>query len=143
MPPTDPPRDVAGNVVPHDHPDILNQHHVIRHTTPRDLVVDADSRKSRIASGAYSESSEGGMSVDMEEWMIRDTLDILTYVVDQSHGATRLNVGELRRLGFTVGWDPQPHNPHHCAVWGIGNGSSRKRKIAKIAVTIRKALGES
>src|SRR5437016_5512431 len=107
MPPVAPPRDPAGIVQPHDHPDILNSHYVIRHTTPNDLVKDVDTGAARISSGAYSESSEGGMSVDIEEWMLAEQLDPLHYVIDPTHGATRINVGELRALGFKVGWDPK------------------------------------
>jgi hypothetical protein len=81
------------------------------------------------------------MSVDIEEWMAADGLDPLAYVVDPAHGAVRLNVGELRSLGFTVGWDPVDGNPHHGEIWGIANGK-RRRKIAGIAETIRKAEGE-
>jgi hypothetical protein len=64
------------------------------------------------------------------------------YVVDPTHGAVRLSVGELRKLGFQVGWDPDNAHPHHGAVWGIGNGSKRKKKVMAIANTIKKAVGE-
>jgi hypothetical protein len=142
MPKSPPPRDADGNVLPHDHPEILNSEHVIRHTKPQDVVPDSEPGKKRLGSGAYSESSDGGMSVDHEEWLIADHLTALNYVTDLRDGATRLTVGELRALGFQVGWDPLPENPHHCAVWGIGNGSKRKKRIHKIGKTVRKAEGE-
>ncbi len=82
------------------------------------------------------------MSVDIEEWMAADGLGPLHYVQEAAHGATRITVGELRAQGFRVGWDPRPDNPHHGAVWGIGNGSRRKRRVAALAVTIRPAFGE-
>jgi hypothetical protein len=41
-------------------------------------------------------------------------------VNEPSHGAKRINVGELRAQGLKVGWDPRPENRHHGAVWGIG-----------------------
>ena len=143
--PVDPPRDAAGYVVPHDHPEILDGHHVIRHITPHDLHPEQETGVTRVASGAYSELSDphGGMSVDIEEWIVRDGLNPLHYVADLSYGATRINVGELRALELKVGWDPQPDNPHHGGVWGIGNGSKRKRKVSAIAVTIRRAHGET
>jgi hypothetical protein len=142
--PLDPPRDPDGNTLPHDHKEIRNEHHVIRHITPYDLYTDPQTRIRRVQSGAYSESSDrhGGMSVDIEEWMIADGLDLLHYVQDASHGAKRINVGELRAQGFQVGWDPEPGNSHHGAVWGIGNGSKRKRRVGSLAVTIREAFGE-
>lgn len=141
--PAAPPRDSQGNTLPHNHAEILPEHHVIRHITPNDLHTEPSGTR-RVASGAYSESSDAhaGMSVDIEEWMIADGLDPLHYVTDETHGARRLNVGDLRADGFQVGWDPLPGNPHHGAVWGIGNGSKRKRKVANRAVCIRKAAGE-
>ena len=142
--PVDPPRDLDRNILPHDHLEIHDGHHVIRHITPYDLYPDAQTRIKRVQSGAYSESSDphGGMSVDIEEWMITRGLDALHDVEDPAHGATRINVGALRTLGLKVGWDPKPDNPHHGAVWGIGNGSKRKRRVRDLAVTIRAALGE-
>jgi hypothetical protein len=142
--PDEPPRDAEGKTLPHDHAEILAEHHVIRHITPNDLHTDQGTGVTRVASGAYSESSDahGGMSVDIEEWMAADGLEPLHYVADETHGAVRLNVAALRPLGFQVGWDPLPENPHHGAVWGIGNGSARKRRIAREARTIRKVTGE-
>jgi hypothetical protein len=142
--PVAPPRDAEGNTLPHDHDEIRNEHHVIRHITPYDLYPDRQTHIRRVQSGAYSESSDphGGMSVDIEEWMIADGLDPLHYVEDPSHGAKRLSVRELRALGFQIGWDPRSDNSHHGAVWGIGNGSKRKRRVAGLAVTIREAFGE-
>jgi hypothetical protein len=140
--PTDPPRDQQGAILPHDHPEIRDDQHVIRHTTPQDVFQDLEVNKRRLASGAFSESTGGGMSVDIEEWMFADELDPLYYVTDPAHGAVRLNGGELRKLGFQVGWDPDDNHRHHGAVWGIGNGSKRKRRVAKLGVTIKKAASE-
>jgi hypothetical protein len=139
--PVPPPRDAQGRVVPHDHQDILNEHHVIRHTTRRDIVFDGQGG-TRLGSGAFSESDTGGMSVDIEEWMIADGLTALHYVTEPTDGAVRISVVALRTLGFQVGWDPDGGHPHHGLVWGIGNGSKRKRRIANIAQTIKKAQGE-
>lgn len=143
--PRAPPRDIDGNTLPHDHLEILAEHHVIRHVTPNDLHTEQSTGVCRVASGAYSESSDvhGGMSVDIEEWVVGAGLTALNYVAAESYGAVRINVGALRAAGFQVGWDPIPGNPHHGAVWGIGNGSKRKRRIAALAQTIRKALGET
>jgi hypothetical protein len=140
--PVDPPRDQQGKIIPHNHPDIRDEHFVIRHTTSHDVFDDQTTGRKRLASGAFSESTGGGMSVDVEEWLIAAGLDPLHYVTDPAHGAVRLCVGELRKLGFQVGWDPDDAHPYHGAVWGIGNGSKGKRKVAKLAVTLRKAAGE-
>jgi hypothetical protein len=140
--PADPPRDQQGKIIPHDHAEILDGHHLIRHTTPHDLYQNQVTQEMQIGSGAYSESSEGGMSVDIEEWMTSDGLDPLHYVTNPDHGAVRISVGELRKLGFQVGWDPDSH-PYHAEVWGIGNGSKKRRKVKALAVKIKKAAGES
>src|SRR5258706_13915460 len=124
--PKPPPRDQHGKIVPHDHPDILDEHYVIRHATPQDLCDDDGGR--RLSSGAFSESEGGGMSVDIEEWMKVDGLDPLHYMTDPTHGAVRLKVGDLRKQKLQVGWDPDNTHPHHGGVWGIGNGSKRKRR---------------
>lgn len=139
--PADPPRDASGNVVPHDHDEIPNHYHVIRRTTPNDLCQNTDTGQRRLASGAFCESTEGGMSVDIEELMVADGLDPLAHITDSSFGAVRITVGELRALGMKVGWDPIEGNRHHGEVWGISN-SRRRRKVAAIATTVRKAKGE-
>ena len=82
------------------------------------------------------------MSVDIEEWMTADGLAPLHYVTDARHGAVRINVGQLRAQGFLVGWDPDDAHPHHGGVWGIGNGSKRKKRVYKLAATIKKVEGE-
>ncbi len=139
--PADPPRDQNGKIVPHDHAEILNDHHVIRHTTPHDLCDDETGTKKRLSSGAFSESSDGGMSVDIEEWMLADGLDQLQYVTELGHGAVRLRVGDLRATALLVGWDPDGGHPYHGAVWGIRTPKKRKR-ILGLSVTLKKAGGE-
>jgi hypothetical protein len=139
--PTPPPRGPDGKIIAHDHPEILDEHHVIRHTTPHDLAPEGNGQ--RLSSGAFSESEGGGMSVYIEEWMKADGLDPLHYSTEPSHGAVRLNVGELRQLGLKVGWDPDDAPPHHGGVWGIGNGSKGKRRVRGIATTVKQADGET
>jgi hypothetical protein len=141
--PSPPPREESGKIVPHNHPDIHDDHHVIRHIVPpHDLHPDPTTNVTRVSSGAYSESGGGGMSVDILEWMIADGLYDLYYLSDDTEGATSLRVGDLRDLGLMVGWDPDGGHPQHGAVWGIAN-SSKRRRIAKLAVTIKKADGET
>jgi hypothetical protein len=137
--PRDPPRDGDQRIIPHDHPEIFDDHYVIRHTNPNDLFVE-DGIK-RLASGAFSDSSDGGMSVDIEEWMVVETLDPLHYL-HPDEGAVRIRVGELRTLGYQVGWDPDGGHRHHGSVWGNFNGSKHKKRIKKLAVTIQRCKGE-
>jgi hypothetical protein len=141
--PAAPLRDQDGKILPHDHPEILDDDYVIRHIVPlSDLHNDIVRKVTRVASGAYSESSDGGMSVDIQRWMFAAGLDDFHYLADETEGATLLRVGDLRAMGMQVGWDPDGGHAHHAAVWGITN-SSQRRKIAKLAVTLRKAEGET
>jgi hypothetical protein len=139
--PRPPERDQHGTIVPHNHPDILDEHHVIRRTTPQELCDDVGGK--RLSSGVFSESEAGGMSVDIEEWMRADGLDPLHYVTDPTHGAVRLNVGDLRKLDLKVGWDPDDAHQYHGSVWGIANGSKRKRRVLEIATSLKRAEGET
>ena len=141
--PAAPLKDEFGKIVPHNHPDILDDHHLIRHIVPpHDLHPDPITKVVRVSSGAYSESGVGGMSVDILEWMVADGFYDLYYLSDEKEGATSLRVGDLRDLGLMVGWDPDGGHPQHGAVWGITN-SSKRRRIAKLAITIKKAEGET
>jgi hypothetical protein len=83
------------------------------------------------------------MSVDIEEWMKVDGLDPLHYITDPTHGAVRLRVGDLRRQKLQVGWEPDNAHPHHGGVWGIGNGSKRKRRVLEIATSLKQVEGET
>ena len=116
-------------------------YHLIRHTTPQDLCDDDGGK--RLSSGAFSESEGRGMSVYIEEWMKVDGLDPLHYIPDPTHGAVRLTVGDLRRQNLQVGWDPDDAPPHHGGVWGIGNGSKRKRRVLEIATSLKQVAGET
>jgi hypothetical protein len=140
--PLDPPRDPSGNILPHDHAEILDDYHVIRHTNPNYLAFDDELGGKRLGSGAFSESSDGGMSVDIEEWMIADGLTRLHYLASSVEGAVRIRVGDLRQRGYQVGWDPDGGHPHHGSVWGNFNGSKNKRRVKALAQTIKKAEGE-
>ena len=121
MPTRAPPlRDEHGKIVPHDHPEIGDDDFVIRHIVPPyDLHLEGDTGITRVASGAYSVSEDGGMSVDIQKWLQEDGLPDLHYLADESRGATRISVRFLRSLGLKVGWDPDNGHAHHGAVWGI------------------------
>jgi hypothetical protein len=140
--PSEPPRDQNGNIVPHDHPEISDDDYVLRHIVPpHDLHPEPETQVVRVASGAYSESSDGGMSVDLTRWMIDDGMNELDYLRDDMEGATKIRVGDLRALGLKVGFDPDGGHPHHGAVWGIRG--THRRKIMRAAITVRKAQGET
>jgi hypothetical protein len=140
--PIPPPRTQDGKIIPHDHPEILDDDYVLRHIVPpHDLHVDEVKNIVRVSSGAYSESSDGGMSVDILRWMANDRLDEYFYLADETIGATKIRVSDLRAMGLQVGWDPESGHKHHGAVWGIKH--RHRRKIAHLAITVRKAEGET
>jgi hypothetical protein len=140
--PSAPLRDQNGKIVPHDHPEILDDDYVLRHIVPpHDLHPDPEKKITRVSSGAYSESSDGGMSVDLIRWMADVGMDELDFLRDEAEGATKIRVGDLRAMGLKVGWDPDGGHPHHGAVWGVKQ--THRRKIAKAAITVRKAEGET
>lgn len=137
-----PQRNQDGKIIPHDHPEIVDDDFVLRHIVPpHDLHPDTTKNIVRVSSGAYSESSDSGMSVDILRWMTEDGLDECHYLADETVGATKVRVGDLRLMGLQVGWDPESGHPHHGAVWGVKQ--SHRRKISRIAVTVRKAEGET
>jgi hypothetical protein len=141
--PQAPPSDQSGTL-PHNHAEISDEDYVIRYITPNDLHTEPNGIV-RVASGAYSESSDahGGMSVVHEGWCQAASIDVMQFAKEPTHGAVRLKVGDLRAAGFQVGYDPLPSNVHHCAVWGIGNGSPRKRRVHRLAQTVKKCTGET
>jgi len=83
------------------------------------------------------------MSVDIEAWMRVDGLGPLHYITEPTHGAVRLKAGDLRKQNLKVGWDPDDAHPHHGGVWGIANGSKRKRRVLEIAISLKQAEGET
>jgi hypothetical protein len=133
--PSDPQRDAQGKIVPHNHPEITDDSCIVRHINPREV------HKGRVSSGAYTESKEGGMSVDIESWMLADGLQQLHYV-SADEGARRFRVGDLRAMGMMVGWDPDGGHYHHGAVWNVPGSTSGRRRIRDMAVLIKLADGE-
>src|SRR5205085_6430407 len=97
---------------------------------------------------AVRQESSAPLIADLEVWLREqraklsrgnDLAKAMDYLLKRWPAFTRfLEDGR----GFQIGWDPHPDNPHHGAVWGIGNGSKRKRRVAGLAVTIREAFGE-
>ncbi len=120
-----PPWDEIGQVVPHDHPQILNDQCVIRGVS-EDHVA-RNKNPPRLASSLYQTSTCGnspGMSVDHEPSMLVDVIDLQArYQSGKWIGAVSLNVGFLRGLGFLVGYHPIEGNNYHCEVWGNITGS--------------------
>jgi hypothetical protein len=135
MPLSPPPRDAAGQVVPHDHHELFADDVVYRRISREHIKVDAEGRPF-VSSMAFQESSEPnhGMSIDIDKLIVEAGLDPFTYVVKPDWpGSVQFLVGDLRGLGFQVGYDPLPPDlPHHGEVWGI-RSKPHKRALKKAA----------
>jgi hypothetical protein len=124
--PLQPPRDQAGNVIPHDDPAIADDSYVVRHINPEaHLAPDENTGGSRISTGAFNRTREpnGGISVDLGQELIAAGLP-LNHMVQPGMGAVKISVGAVRRLTLWVGSDPiiaehqgDAENPHHGQIW--------------------------
>ncbi|TBX74435.1 hypothetical protein E0I74_26720 [Rhizobium laguerreae] len=133
MPLAPPPLDVNGEVQPHDHQGILNEHGVLRRVSPHHLVDDEKAPAGRrLSSMAFQPSSglNGGMSVDLENSIIDAGEDPRQHVVQPPFvGAVRFTAGLLRGLDFRVGFHPIQGNPHHGEVWGEFTNLKKKQLL--------------
>ncbi len=136
MPLAQPPLDLDGSVKPHDHEEILGEHGVIRRISPYHVVDDEKAPQGRrISSFAFQASNgpDAGMSVDLENSIVEAGLNPKEYVIQPPFiGAVRFQAGDLRGLGFKVGYDPLPDNPHHGEVWGSFT-SAKKKALVQVA----------
>ncbi|MBB4583067.1 hypothetical protein GGE45_005431 [Rhizobium aethiopicum] len=138
LPLASPPLDKNGDVVPHDHPEILDAHGVLRRISPYHFVKDEKAPAGRrLSSLAFQASSgeNGGMSVDLENSILEAGHDPRQYVVQPPFiGAVRFTAKGLRNLGFKVGYHPVPGNDHHGEVWGEFT-SAKKKQLMALAVS--------
>ncbi|MEP2877961.1 MAG: hypothetical protein ABJL55_05350 [Roseibium sp.] len=136
--------DEIGDVIPHDHEEILNEHHVIRRISPHHVVPDEKSPTgSKISTMAFRPSSgpNGGMSVDIENLIIENGLDPKEFVISPPFiGAVKLLVEQLRANDFVVGYDPLPDNEFHGEVWGRFS-KSKQRKLVDQSVYLVEPSG--
>lgn len=138
--PQPPPRDVSGQVTPHDHDEILNEDGVLRRISDKQVVSRADGRRT-LSSMAFKHSGgpNGGMSIDLESWIEGAGLDARQFVTTPRWaGSVRLVAGDLREANCQVGWDPLertsefPDNPYHGEVWGIAD-KEKQREVHQLA----------
>jgi hypothetical protein len=131
LPLSQPPRN-GGNIIPHDHPDILNTDEVIRRISDEQLVTVEGVR--RISSIAFKPSGgpDGGMSIDLKASIESAGLDPKQYVSTPKWiGSVILPVSVPRNQGLLVGYEPIPGNDHHGEVWGkFSNGKSKAMQRA-------------
>lgn len=126
MPLSQPPRN-GGNVIPHDHPDILNSDEIIRRISEEQLVTVGGVR--RISSIAFQPSggANGGMSIDVRASIEEAGLNAKQFVTTPKWiGSVVLYASVPRDQGLLVGYDPIPGNDHHGEVWGqFSKGKSK------------------
>ena len=126
-----PPRDSNMQVLPHDHPEILNQDGIIRRISEQHLINDEKTGGRRISSMALKTSSgeNGGLSVDLKRHIEEAGLNPQTYVTTPRWiGSLLFEAIHFRQLDMLVGFDPLVENPYHAQVWGDLN----KKKNQKI-----------
>ena len=129
MPLSSPPRNLAGQITPHDHNGIHNNDGVIRRISNHHIVPDGQGGK-KISTMALqcSSDADGGMSVDLETQIVEDGKDARAYVSSPVWtGSIRFTAGMLRGEELLVGYDPLPENPYHGVVWGqLTRGKQRR-----------------
>jgi hypothetical protein len=125
--------------MPHDHPEILDDHRMIRRISD-EFVVKENGKPLRLSSALLSPSTPTfdpycGLSMDVEELMKKDGLDPKNAVGKKTFlGSITLKAKSFRSRDFFVGYDPRADNPYHGAAW-----EDAKRK-SKLTVGKRRAL---
>lgn len=141
-----PPLDNDGNVIPHNHDEILNADGVLRKVTEYHLVPDGRGGR-RISSALLKVSSPNqGVSVDLERLILEDQQDPHLHIMlppPAAIGAVKFTALDFRQEDLMVGFDPiydDPvrANPYHGQVWGNFTQSKIKRllKLAQWYVVI-------
>jgi hypothetical protein len=138
LPLSPPPRDANGNVIPHDHAEILANDGLIRRISPQWVVSDVKSPTGkRLSSEAFAMSSPergGGMSVDHERTIIEAGYDVADHVTSPPWiGSIRVTATQLRAYNLQVGYSPLKSNLFHCEAWG--SLSKKQSKTLRLAST--------
>ena len=133
VPLTLPQRDKNGNVIPHDHPEIESDDGIIRRIS-RHFIVEKHGGGKKLSTMTFKPSSEGsrGVSVDIERLICEAGLRPTEYVTSPKWmGSLRLSCGDVRGLGFQVGYEPMPDNHYHGSSWGNFGRSKCKLLLSK------------
>ncbi len=121
-------------VEPYNSPEIDDDSLVIRRIS-KHYLEPIKGGKHRLSSRAFAPSSGGskGMSVDLEQLMIKDKIDPRQYVATPEYFVSVcFKVKNLRGIDLKVGCEPIAANPYHGEVWGTKSKSKRK-KLLKLA----------
>ena len=140
MPISSPPRDKAGRVTPHDHPDLVDADRVIRRISHEFIAKDKEGRPLRVSTAAFEPSSIDvdlycGLSVDLEPFILADGIDPKRHVTTLKLMASIvLPVGSFRSRSFLVGYDPLEDNPYHGDVWQDAQRGSKLTRSVRMAL---------
>ena len=122
-----PKRDSDGKVTPHDDLGISDDDFVLRYVDSHHLHPDGQGGRS-LSSALFSPSSKGrdkyqSMSTDILQPMLDDGLPGTGRKRANHVGVVKIKVGDLRALGFKVGYDPgEDNDQYHVGVWGLKKG---------------------
>jgi hypothetical protein len=120
LPLSPPPTDAEGQVVPHDHKEILDPDRLIRRVSSRHHVVE-DKGVRRLSSLVFKPSSgpSGGLSIDLETQILEADIEPRKYVTSPPWvGSVAFAAGVVRQAGMKVGYHPLEQNPFHGEIWG-------------------------
>lgn len=126
-----PKRDSDGKVTPHDDPRISDDDFLVRYVHTNHLHPD-DKGGRYLSEALFSPSSKArdkyqSMSTDILQPMLDDGLPNTGRKGANHEGVVKMRVGDLRGLGFKVGYDPGENNdPYHVGVWGLRKGDRGK-----------------
>jgi hypothetical protein len=131
-----PPRNTAGQVEPHDHPEILAHDGVIRRISEQHVILDKNGQR-RVSTMAFTPSSAvqgGGLSVDLQREIENSGRNAMKFVTSsQWIGSVRFTAQQLHDEEFMVGFDPlPPDNPFHGEVWGQFT-KRKQRQLLRLA----------
>lgn len=124
-----------GDVIPHDHPDLVNGNRMIRRISEDHLVTDENRSTTRISSALFKcDPRLGYLSFDAEKCITDAGKDPAEYVQSPVwHGALIISVDQFRSFNrattaaetWKIGMVPLDDNPCHGGVWGkITKGQS-------------------
>ena len=126
--------------MPHDHPDLADDHRVIRRISDEFVVKDEEGHPVRLSTAALDPSSIDidpycGLSVDLESLILADGIDPKRHVTTPKFMASIvLAVGSFRSRSFLVGYDPLDDNRNHGGVWQDAPRSSKLTRGVKKAL---------
>jgi hypothetical protein len=136
MPPFVIPRDANGEVLPHDHPDLVGANRLIRRISDEYIVPNGVGGQ-RLSSAVFKNDPRlGYLSLDSEKCILSGNQVPAAYVTSPVWmGALVISVDQFRSVdpattpndAWKIGMIPVTDNPCHAGVWGkITQGQSNE-----------------